>query len=50
MVKATAYLVVNIEILSQRVASGSYSAIVGLVDGVIEVGQVSTCPFQRHGT
>lgn len=49
MVKAMAYLVVNIEILRQRVASSSYRAIVGLVDGVIEVGQVGTCPFQRHG-
>lgn len=49
MVKAMAYLVVDIEILSQRVASSSYGAIVGLVDGIIEVGQVGGCPFQRHG-
>ena len=42
------YLIIDIEILSQGIASGRHSAIVWLEDGVIEVGQVGARPLERH--
>ena len=45
---AVTYLIEDIEILREGVSSGRHAAIVGDLDGVVEVVEVSACSFQRH--
>lgn len=45
---AIAYFVEDIEVLNQGITARCDGAIVGIVNGIVEIAQLGACSFNRH--